>query len=73
MAVHIVGLVVVIVFYIIIIGIGIISARKVKVTCPDDDATSTEMSMVAGRNLGLVVGIFTMAGKSNHSYPINIK
>ncbi len=66
MAVNIAALVVVVVFYAAIVIMGIIVARTVKV--PNTGVSDTEMSMVAGRNIGLFVGIFTMAGKC-HPYP----
>ena len=56
------GLVTVIVFYLIIIVVGIVANKFFGLTGDDDSA---EMSMVAGRNLGLVIGIFTMAGQSS--------
>ena len=61
MAVNVVGLVAVIVFYILILVVGIIAGRKSKST--ESNAESEEV-MVAGRNIGLVVGVFTMTGRS---------
>ena len=60
MEVNIIGLVAVIVFYILILAVGIIAGRKSKSTESNAD---TEEVMVAGRNIGLVVGVFTMTGK----------
>ncbi|XP_071947217.1 high-affinity choline transporter 1-like isoform X2 [Antedon mediterranea] len=48
------GLVAVIIFYIIILAIGLFAARKTR------GKTDSEDLMLAGRNIGLVVGIFTM-------------
>ena len=62
--INIEGLVVVIAFYLCIMVVGIIASKYFRLTGDDDSA---EMSMVAGRNLGLVTGIFTMAGKSTSS------
>lgn len=59
MAVNIAGLIVVIVLYVLIVIVGILAARYVT---KRDDITDTEMNMVAGRNLPVVVGIFTMTG-----------
>ena len=59
MALNVEGLVVVIAFYLLIVAVGIFGSRFFKMAGADDSA---EMSMVAGRNLGLVIGIFTMAG-----------
>ncbi len=58
MAISIAGLVTVVVFYLVIVVVGIVSSRLIKL---QDD--SAELSMVAGRNLGVLIGIFTMAGK----------
>lgn len=61
MVVNVIGLVAVIVFYILILAVGIIAGRKSKST--EANADSEEV-MVAGRNIGLAVGIFTMTGKT---------
>ena len=57
------GLIAVIVFYIIIFLIGILAARKKK---SGDEATGGEGEevMLAGRNIGMFVGTFTMTGKA---------
>lgn len=60
MVVNIVGLVAVFVFYLLILVVGIIAGRKTKSS--EENANSEEV-MVAGRNIGLLVGIFTMTGK----------
>ncbi|XP_067934602.1 high-affinity choline transporter 1-like [Watersipora subatra] len=57
MEVNIIGLVAVVVFYILILAVGIVAGRKSKSTESNAD---TEEVMVAGRNIGLVVGVFTM-------------
>ena len=56
---NVVGLIAVIVFYILILAVGIIAGRKSKK--PSGNAESEEV-MVAGRNIGLLVGVFTMTG-----------
>ena len=63
MAVNIPGLIAVIIFYIIIFLVGILAARKKK---SGDEATRGEGEevMLAGRNIGLFVGTFTMTGKA---------
>ena len=61
MAVNVAGLIAVIVFYILILAVGIIAGRKSKKL--SDGNTDTEEVMVAGRNIGLFVGTFTMTGK----------
>lgn len=60
MHVHIGGLIAIIVFYVLILGVGIWAARKSKSTESDPDS---EDVMLAGRNIGLMVGIFTMTGE----------
>ncbi|OQV18883.1 High-affinity choline transporter 1 [Hypsibius exemplaris] len=57
--VDVLGLVAVIVFYIIILGVGIWAGRKQKTTAGAGGPSSEEV-MLAGRNIGTVVGIFTM-------------
>lgn len=59
MAVDIPGLVSIILFYIIILIIGIWAARKSRVATD----LSTEDVWLANRSLGAFVGIFTMTGK----------
>lgn len=60
MSVFIGGLVSIIIFYVLILGVGIWAGRKQKSTEKNPD---TEEVMLAGRNIGLIVGIFTMTGK----------
>ena len=70
MALNVPGLVIVIILYAVIVAVGILAARFVR---PSGDATPTETSMVAGRNLNLVVGIFTMTGRSyNDRYIVQV-
>jgi len=57
MAIHILGVVSVIFFYLLILLVGIWAARKSKGTTAD-----SEDVMLAGRNIGLLVGVFTMTG-----------
>ncbi|KAJ8025463.1 High-affinity choline transporter 1 [Holothuria leucospilota] len=54
MVVHWGGLVAIVVFYVLILAVGLWAARKTK------GQTDPEEVMVAGRNIGVVVGIFTM-------------
>ena len=61
MSVFIGGIISIIVYYAIILGVGIWAGRKQKSTEKEPD---TEEIMLAGRNIGLVVGIFTMTGKN---------
>ena len=56
MAINVVGVVAVIIFYIIILVVGLWAARRRK--------EGEEEAMLAGRNIGLFVGTFTMTGGS---------
>ncbi|CAG9860190.1 unnamed protein product [Phyllotreta striolata] len=53
--INITGIISIILFYILILGVGIWAARK-----KEDGNDSEEEVMLAGRNIGLFVGIFTM-------------
>ena len=59
MSVFIGGIVSIIVFYILILAVGIWAGKKQKSTEKNPD---TEEIMLAGRDIGLAVGIFTMTG-----------
>ena len=59
MAVHLVGLAAIVVFYVLILLVGLWAARKQKSTGENPDS---EDVMLAGRNIGLIVGVFTMTG-----------
>ncbi|KAF7259058.1 hypothetical protein EG68_03730 [Paragonimus skrjabini miyazakii] len=52
------GLIAIIIFYLLILLVGFWAARKSKKRTAD--TTESEEVMLAGRNIGLVVGIFTM-------------
>lgn len=56
MAVNVPGLVAVIVFYVLILALGLWAARKNK------GETKSENIMLAGRNINMFVGMFTMTG-----------
>ncbi|CAH8594608.1 unnamed protein product [Schistosoma curassoni] len=56
--IYIPGLIAIIVFYLLILFVGLWAARKGKTN--DSSGTDTEEVMLAGRNIGLLVGIFTM-------------
>ncbi|CAF3799926.1 unnamed protein product, partial [Rotaria magnacalcarata] len=57
MVVHVGGLVAIIFFYVLILIVGIWAGRKQK---SSEKSPDTEEIMLAGRNIGLLVGIFTM-------------
>ena len=52
--VNIIGVVAIVVFYVIILAVGLWAARKRK--------EGEEESMLAGRSIGMFVGTFTMTG-----------
>ena len=53
--VFIVGVVGIVLFYLVILGLGIWAARRRK--------EGEEEAMLAGRSIGMVIGTFTMTGK----------
>ncbi|CAF2450651.1 unnamed protein product [Rotaria sp. Silwood2] len=57
MVVHLGGLAAVVFFYVLILLVGIWAGRKQK---SSEKSPDTEEIMLAGRNIGLLVGIFTM-------------
>ena len=61
MAFDLLGVISIIFFYIIILIVGIWAGRKQK-TEGEGDEFETEEVMLAGRNIGIFVGIFTMTG-----------
>uniref|UniRef100_A0A0X3PQM0 High-affinity choline transporter 1 n=1 Tax=Schistocephalus solidus TaxID=70667 RepID=A0A0X3PQM0_SCHSO len=58
--VNIPGVIGIIVFYIIILAVGIWAARKSKKTPTTAGLTDSEDVMLAGRDIGLFIGVFTM-------------
>lgn len=61
MTTNIAGVISVVFFYIIILVVGIWAGKKKKVN-PDSELEESEEVMLAGRNIGMFVGIFTMTG-----------
>ncbi len=61
MTVNFAGVLSVILFYVLILFVGIWAGRKKK-TEGEGDEFETEEVMLAGRNIGIFVGIFTMTG-----------
>ncbi|XP_019939247.1 high affinity choline transporter 1-like [Paralichthys olivaceus] len=60
MALNIPGVVAVLLFYIVILGTGMWAARKARVAERNSHGDRTEVVLLGGRNIGLLVGIFTM-------------
>ncbi|KAH3861209.1 high-affinity choline transporter 1-like [Dreissena polymorpha] len=58
MAIHIPGLIAIIIFYLLILAVGIWAGRKTKNQTGKN--ANSENVMLAGRNIGLLVGVFTM-------------
>lgn len=56
------GIVAIVVFYLLILFVGIWAAKK-----KGSGSESEEEVMLAGRNIGLFVGIFTMTGKNSRN------
>lgn len=63
MTIHIEGVVAIIVFYILILFVGIWAAWKNKNSGIGDGGERSESIMVGGRDIGLFVGGFTMTGE----------
>ncbi len=62
--VNIPGVIGIVVFYLLILGVGIWAARKSrKQTEQNGQMSCSEDVMLAGRDIGLFVGIFTMTGE----------
>ncbi len=66
MAFNVVGLISIIFFYILILMVGMWAARKSKASADSEDV------MLAGRNIGVLVGIFTMTGTFLNSTVMHI-
>lgn len=60
MAINVGGLVSIIVFYLLILAVGIWAGWK---HGKNNKEVGTESVMLAGRNMGVFVGIMTMTGK----------
>lgn len=57
--VNIPGIIAIVVFYLLILGVGLWAAKKTK---RETELSESEDVMLAGRNIGLAVGVFTMTG-----------
>ena len=73
MALNVLGLIGIIVFYLLILGVGLWAAFKRKRSQNDelceggDKTTESEDVMLAGRDIGLFVGGMTMTGECSFS------
>ena len=70
MAVNVPGLAAVVVFYIVILVIGIWASRKSKKVEKTCAGTKSEVAIVGGRNISVLVGVFTMTGKTFVYMPV---
>lgn len=61
--INIAGVVSIVLFYLLILAVGIWAGRK-----KEEGNDSEEEVMLAGRSIGLFVGIFTMTGKFSFNY-----
>lgn len=68
MAVNVPGLVAVVVFYIIILVMGIWASRKSKKVEKTIVGSKSEVAIVGGRNINVLVGVFTMTGRAFNFY-----
>lgn len=63
MAVHIPGLITMVIFYLLVLGIGIWASLKSKKMEKNAHGAQIEVSFLANRRVGLIVGVFTMTGE----------
>lgn len=64
MAVNVLGVLGIVIFYIVILVIGIWAARaRNRKKQPDDLEDETKEVILAGRSIGMFVGAFTMTGQ----------
>lgn len=62
------GIISIIIFYVMILAVGIWAAKKKQA-----GNDSEEEVMLAGRSIGLFVGIFTMTGNNNNNICFNLE
>ena len=65
MAVNIPGVIVMVLFYLLVLGTGIWASFKSKREQKKSAATEMEMALLGNRQISWVVGIFTMTGEEN--------
>lgn len=63
MAVNIPGVVMMVVFYLMVLGIGVWAMFKSRKKQKKSGATGMEMVLLGNRSVNVVVGAFTMTGK----------
>ena len=68
MALNIPGLIMMIIFYLMVLGIGIWASVKSKKMENNTHGGQIEVSFLANRGVGLIVGVFTMTGEFWFTY-----
>lgn len=63
MAINVPGLVVMVFFYLMVLGTGIWASMKSKKIKDQSQADQTEVTLLANRGISLVVGVFTTTGE----------
>lgn len=63
MALHISGLITMVIFYLLVLGIGIWAFLKSKKMEKNSAGGQMEVSFLANRRVNLAVGVFTMTGE----------
>ena len=64
MALNVGGIVAVVVFYVLILAIGVWASKKSKKEEKKCAGSKCEVTMIGGRNIHLLVGIFTLTGRT---------
>lgn len=72
MGVNIPGVIVMVIFYLLVLGTGIWASFKSKRKQKKSAATEMEMALLGNRSINCVVGIFTMTGKDSELPNIHI-
>lgn len=70
MAVNIPGLIAMVFFYLLVLGIGIWASFKSRREQKKTSASEIEMTILGNRSISLVVGIFTMTGLWNFAFKL---
>lgn len=68
MALNVPGLVATIIFYLLVLGIGIWASIKSKKDRSRTQAGHADMALLGDRNISLVVGVFTSTGESVQTF-----
>lgn len=72
MALNVPGVIVVVVFYILILGIGLFAAWKSKKAETNSSGDRQEALLLGNRKIDWLVGIFTMTGKPSMRYLVSV-